>query len=309
MKKRIFTLFFMAVFVAVSLLTQITPAVSADEEVSFSGNGTQKSPYLIQNADDLRHFRDLVNEGNSFEGKYFRQTENIDLNSEEWVPIGIFDGDTFFYGIYDGDGHYIENLYIGASGNNGLFGKLGGIVMNLGIESGEVHGACIGAFTSHAAGSKSVIINCYNKADVYGSRGGGIADNYNGTILNCWTDCELYAEKNGDIYSYDCIRAENCYTNNGDINEVNADTLNKGLIDSAVKAELEIGDLNTWTLEGEQVVFSGEKYSFVFSDLPQLISAYLTWIMLALLALFAFVLILHEVLRKQNNAVKTENAE
>lgn len=88
---------------------------------SLSGNGTQESPYLITSAADLRYLADVVNKGTSFEGKYFRQTADIFINtapynSEEfkkqelWIPIGC--NDNAFSGIYDGANYTISGIYI-----------------------------------------------------------------------------------------------------------------------------------------------------------------------------------------------------
>jgi len=305
--KKIYSLTLVVIFTALCIFLQLSPiSACAGDTTAFSGNGTQSSPYLIQTAEDLKLLRDNVNNGENYEGKYFRQTENIDLKSEEWIPIGVYSGKSYFYGIYDGTGHYIENLVTGSKGNNGLFGKLGGVVMNLGIENGEIHGDCIGAFTSHAAGSKAVIINCYNKAAVYGSRGGGIADNFNGIILNCWTDCELLGRKNGDIYGFKCVKAINCFTNNGGKNEVDAQSLNKGILVSASKAEVDCNILNTWTSDGERTVFSEDKYQFKFSDFPEWLKAYGTWIILGSIAAACFIILLYEFIRKKEIVSESE---
>ena len=62
----------------------------------FKGSGTQSDPYLINNKYDLINLRNKVNggssekdyyNGNKFIGKYFKQTADIDLEGEEWIPI------------------------------------------------------------------------------------------------------------------------------------------------------------------------------------------------------------------------------
>ena len=53
------------------------------------GNGTAGSPYLIANLDELMTLRDMVNSGDSFEGKYFTLTASITL-PENWIPIGAY---------------------------------------------------------------------------------------------------------------------------------------------------------------------------------------------------------------------------
>lgn len=88
---------------------------------ALKGNGTEKSPYLIESASDLRFLADKVNAGSSYRGEYFKQTKDIVINSsrynssefknqEVWIPIGKYDFP--FEGNYDGDGHEISGVYL-----------------------------------------------------------------------------------------------------------------------------------------------------------------------------------------------------
>lgn len=196
----------------------VMPAAVYANEVNFRGSGTKEDPYLIEDATGLKQFRDLVNEGDSFDYTYFRQTNDIDLKSESnWIPIGEYGSDHYFYGFYDGTGHTISNLTIypkdDVSGNVGLFGVLCGEVRNLGIESGTITGACVGAIASHGA-SCAAIINCYNKASVNGVRAGGIADNFQGQILFCMNLGQVTSSEGvaGGILSYTCKEVRYCYS-------------------------------------------------------------------------------------------------
>lgn len=107
---------------------------------SLTGKGTEDSPYLINSSADLRYLADQVNSGNSYDGKYFKQTSDIVINSgrfdsedfknhEIWIPIG--NTDNAFKGIYDGDEHLISGLYLSNRENIyksfyglGLFGHI-----------------------------------------------------------------------------------------------------------------------------------------------------------------------------------------
>lgn len=180
---------------------------AAENSVSISlmGSGTESDPYIIDSYDTLKQFRDLVNDGESFSGKYILQTDNIDLKNEEWIPIGIFLSDNYFDGIYDGGGHYISNLYISSAypftpANVGFFGMLSGTVKNLGIESGHIEGEYIGSICSHGTNS-SMILNCYNKATIAGiHRAGGITDNFGeGSVIGCVNFGEVTAPVTGTI--------------------------------------------------------------------------------------------------------------
>ena len=171
----------------------------------FEGYGTLKSPYLISTADDIARLSTLVNSGNSYSGKYFQLTNDIDMNGTLINPIGIYEGDCFFYGVFDGNGYSLSNVYISTGGYDGLFGALGGTVMNLGIASGFIgnlnNERYCGAIACSAASDNARIINCYNRATVGGYRAGGIADSFDGYIVNCWSDCELYGIETGGITS------------------------------------------------------------------------------------------------------------
>ena len=91
----------------------------------FEGEGTESAPYKVQSAKDLFALAERVNGGEQYEGAYFFQTVDIDLEGEPWSPIGTEAKP--FLGSYDGAGHTISNLVI--SGNRssrlGLFGLVG----------------------------------------------------------------------------------------------------------------------------------------------------------------------------------------
>lgn len=184
-------------------------------EKSFEGEGTPENPYIIASYEDLRQFRDLVNQGNTFEGKFFYQIVDIDLHNEEWIPIGNVEKNSSFFGVYNGAGHTIQNLKISNSVEYaGFFGELCGIVANLGIESGNIQGQYAGAIASTSGGERALIINCYNKAKITGQRAGGIADYFvEGTIANCWSTGELEGETLGGIVSYGGdVKIYSCFT-------------------------------------------------------------------------------------------------
>lgn len=178
----------------------------------FEGTGAMGDPYLISSIEDLMRLRILVNNGMRFAGTWFKMTEDINLSSvSSWTPIGKFNSDNVFYGTFDGGGHVISNLTCAGTGNNGLFGMLGGKVINLGLEGGSVEGDCCGSIASHATGD-ALIMNCYSTVKVQGStRGGGLADNFSsGSIVNSW-----YYDETGEtpLCSYDAQNLYGCYSN------------------------------------------------------------------------------------------------
>lgn len=97
-------------------------AHGAFAQFSGQGNGTERDPYLVSNADELFEVRNDLN-------AYYRQTEDIDLkewlleNSGNlgWNPIGT--STTPFSGNYNGNNHAILNLSINRETDNvGMWG-------------------------------------------------------------------------------------------------------------------------------------------------------------------------------------------
>lgn len=208
----------------------------------LSGTGTLKDPYLINNAEELVIFRDAVNSGYDFSGKYIRQNADIDLSGEVWTPIGASGTDRYFYGTYDGAGHIITDLTTIDTGANGFFGILGGRVVNLGIDSGVIRGGNCGAITSHAASASAAIINCYARTKVEASsRAGGIADNIGGAaIIGCWSNCELTAGITGGISSYDA-QISMCCTSSAEV--VPKEHITGVLLNNSARIKFEAEDL------------------------------------------------------------------
>lgn len=93
----------------------------------WAGSGTEADAYQISNAADLTALQMQVNEnGFSYTGKWFRLTNNIDLNNEPWTPIGV-DALHSFGGSLDGGGKAISGLKVETNGAcAGLFGSVRG---------------------------------------------------------------------------------------------------------------------------------------------------------------------------------------
>ena len=179
----------------------------------ISGAGTPSDPYLIKDIDLLKAFRNSVNAGSKFAGKYFKLTSDIDLNNEEWTPIGDYYKE--FCGVFDGDGHTISNLRVTAGGRNayGLFGRVmkeneesskpAGIV-NVTINNATVKspahwaGALAGAMYTGLA-----VENCHLKGDIdisVSSDGGYYAGGlvgYGGYVA--YVDCSVKGNEGSKI--------------------------------------------------------------------------------------------------------------
>lgn len=173
--------------------------------VLFEGEGSSENPWKISSKADLAKLSEMsAKAALSFEGKYFLQTADIDMEGMEIDPIcKDASGKLRFLGTYDGNGHTIDNLKIASVGffnednvtgtavpgqvnpkdpksynYGGLFATIGaeGVVRNLTIGRGcrldfFQNGGAI------AGGLYGTIENCYNLADVkvYYINGGGIA--------------------------------------------------------------------------------------------------------------------------------------
>ena len=97
----------------------VTANPEIDAEISVSKQG-EKTLYGT-----LGSFRDDVNNGISYAGYTATLLKDIDLNNEEWTPIGTSEHP--FNGVFDGQGYTIKNLVIDSdTGYAGLFGNVTG---------------------------------------------------------------------------------------------------------------------------------------------------------------------------------------
>lgn len=164
------------------------------ELVHIPQQGTQEDPFLISSVEDLQKLAETVNAGSSFQGKFFKLTQDLDISGLNWVPIGKTSAITAgvgFAGSFDGGGHMISNLSIfdtTVSATFGVFGMVSGTVKNLGVEAADISvGAAdcrAGALAGTLNGGK--IQNCavVDSSVSAGGRvaGGLVGQNYNGTI-------------------------------------------------------------------------------------------------------------------------------
>ena len=83
------------------------------------GDGSEESPYLIEKPEHLAYLSQQVYNGETFEGQWFRQTTDFDMNSNNsyvFTPIG-FSETQVFKGNYDGGNYSISNLRITYANN------------------------------------------------------------------------------------------------------------------------------------------------------------------------------------------------
>ena len=199
------------------------PVLNENKE---GGDGSPDSPYEISTADQLENFRDIVNSENGQQQNKAAHAvlmENINLNNEQWEPIG--NSSDKYTGTFDGDGHTISGLYIDSSTADyqGLFGYVdqGGTVQNLSV-SGTVNSSYVGGVVGLNSGN---VENCYNIGDVSGgdvsgnsSVVGGVVGYNNGSVTNCYNTGEVSGKISvGGVVGYNNSgTVKNCY-NTGNV--------------------------------------------------------------------------------------------
>ena len=146
------------------------------------GTGTAEDPYHIANGAQLAYLASSVNSGETYTGKNFVLTANIDLNGLPWTPIAnsfsdaLLGGSNYriFAGNFDGNGYTISKVSIGSettpfeSDVFGLFGATEGKISNLNLDTVSIHGVAkitsgyvigpAGGLVGYSAGS---IENCH----------------------------------------------------------------------------------------------------------------------------------------------------
>ena len=205
--------------------------VNAQTAVTPAGTGTSGDPYQITLLGNLVWMGSNVAASS---GKYYRLMNDVDASSttnwndsgtstsvlEGFKPIGDFNGNLPFSGLFDGNNHKITGLAINRPGVKfvGLFSYIGtsGSVLNLGVEglsltaSGRVGGL--------AGENDGFIGKCY----VTGSVGGGDMERVGGlvgnnwttaTISNCYAGCTVTGSSNsvGGLVAYNAGIITNCY--------------------------------------------------------------------------------------------------
>ena len=190
------------------------PDVNLDDNSKIAkefagGDGSEKNPYLIKTAAQLRKLSADCASGIHYREVHFRLENDIRFNKnvldengelngivlkfEQWVPIGK-DYSTPFGGYFDGNGHTISGIVCTTCKNKfiGLFGYVTAKVSNVTIKDSYFSGdTTIGA----VVGFGGKVSNCVNYATVKSSapcagiigRGGSLIDscaNYGAVYSN-----------------------------------------------------------------------------------------------------------------------------
>ena len=161
--------------------------VNNDKTVINSNNMVE-----INNIDDLNYFREDVNKGNTYEGKYVYLTDNITM-SENWTPIGKYISEDSidnipFKGIFDGRNYTIDGIQINSNSEGvGIFAYTdNATIKNLktGKNSSITGYKGVGGIVGRAV-NQTTISNCENQAILQiNSSGDGLVGGIAGTVRN-----------------------------------------------------------------------------------------------------------------------------
>ena len=155
---------------------------------TIPGKGTEESPYQISNAEELNIFRNIVNgtDGQTQNtGACGKLTANIDLENEEWTPIGKNDTSPY-EGIFKGEHYTIKGLKVTSGEYAGLFGYIrGATIADVTLTGGSISttGKYAGGIVAYA--QSGTITGCGNENPVTGGSFtcvGGIVGAIRGSI-------------------------------------------------------------------------------------------------------------------------------
>ncbi len=150
------------------------------------GNGTSDDPHLIASLENLYWMAVQTNAGNTFVGKFFLQTADIDASETQswfcglgWEPIGTVNEP--FSGSYDGGCNTIESLFIDRPNESylGLFGVTDEAeikelrLLNFNILGNKLVGALAGKISN----STSISYAQAENVQIY------LSDNYSGGLV------------------------------------------------------------------------------------------------------------------------------
>ena len=169
--------------------------------IKIQAKVAKEGPIVVASYGDLCDFRDRVNAGEDFKGITVIQTADIHMDTADWIPIGIARKGNYFRGVYNGNGHEISGLRTKAHPSDkedalGLFGELGGVVMNLRLTDVLVNGgnvAGIAALSEETEAFRPAIFSCSVSGRLVGESVGGIANAFSGGVIaNCIADVTLH---------------------------------------------------------------------------------------------------------------------
>lgn len=207
-----------AVVLLAACLVLAAPATAWEADTRWYDTNLWADEYVISTADELAGLAVIANTEHQFGGKTVKLGADIDLENQEWTPIGIWDDSSdfpeCFSGVFDGQGHTISNLYISNDSLSyvGLFGWIssGATISNLTIENVNVTGTRVNAeysvdvgalagFVDNMDSDPTLITNCSviggtvsSISDISSSVGGLIGSTrYGPEISHCYVEATV----------------------------------------------------------------------------------------------------------------------
>ena len=196
--------------------------INAKTAEEWQGDGSEGTPYLIYNTDQLDLLSYRVNNGTDYENLYFKLGADIEynpnvltidfngdgMNESNYTAIGL--SDKAFRGNFDGDGHTISGIRLNNGATyQGLFGRcFSGEIKNLILSDADITGKnYTGGIAGYTGGNS--FTNCHVTSSVIirtsgnnvNYHGGLVGYNYIGTISFCTSSATLTIE-NGNNYDY-----------------------------------------------------------------------------------------------------------
>ena len=199
-----------------SVFTAVQTTVSKwedDTEADTSWYDENATEFTLEDIADFLGFRDLVDAGNTFEGKTVILGVDIDLSDKPFDPIGfgyydnskrtetdgeVTDNNTVFLGTFDGAGHTIYNLYENcweldpdktnystytySTAGAGLFASIkDATIKNLAISGAEIVFECVdmGVVVGYAQGTchfENIVVTDSNIANYNRYTGGLVGE-------------------------------------------------------------------------------------------------------------------------------------
>ena len=157
------------------------------DELAAATSGTTVT---IKSGKLLAALAEAVNDGNDYDGYTIKLTKNLDLNGNEWTPIGQKNGNKF-KGTFDGQGYTVTGLKISEKKAAAFDGYVAffGATDSATIKNLTVAGSVTGNDAAGIVGKgvNTTLENCHNKATITATvkAAGIVASLDKGTLKNC----------------------------------------------------------------------------------------------------------------------------
>lgn len=150
---------------------------------------TNDKEWMIYTPRQLARLALNVNNGESYSGYHFTIMDDINLNNQQWIPIGI--SNFPFSGVFDGNNKAITNMYCEYANFSGLFGNISDAILeNLTINNSQIisnmfSGLLVGNGSGNSTIIKCNIENSRIESSVYVGSLVGLFSNGTLNVVNC----------------------------------------------------------------------------------------------------------------------------